>query len=266
LQVLDVVAEEPNSFTLSEVVESLAMEKSSVHRFVQTLVAAGLLELDVPTRRYHLAGKALWIGGGYLRYSPVYRAAYAELERLANETGAMSHLGVWESDAVLYLQTTRPLGYTLLFASVGGRRPVHSTALGKTMLAYRPAGDLERVFAKGCKRFTDNTITSIEEMRRHLERIRRRGFALDDEEGIRGLRCVAAPIRDSSEEVVAALSVSAPRAHLPDSKIFHCASMVQLAAMRVSFQLGYRPAHPRSELTPTPSGAKVVPARARLEP
>ena len=102
LQVLDVVAHEPNSFTFNEIVESAGMEKSSVHRFIQTLVAAGLLEFDPANRRYHVAGKALWIGSGYLRYSPVYRVAFPELEALAHATKAMTHLGVWDSDRVLY--------------------------------------------------------------------------------------------------------------------------------------------------------------------
>lgn len=253
LQVLDVVAQEPNAFTFKEIADSLTVDKSSVHRFIQTLIAAGLVDLDVANRRYHLAGKALWIGSGYLRYSPVYRAAYAQLERLANATGAISHLGVWDNDRVLYLQTSRPPGYTLLFANVGGRRLLHSTALGKAMLAYRPAGDLGRVFAQGCERFTDNTITSIDVMRSELRRIRRLGYALDNEEGIPGLRCVAAPIRDSSEGVVAALSVSGPRSHLTDSAIPDCARMVREAALWVSLQLGYRPAHPEAVLAPITS-------------
>ena len=254
LQVLDVVAHEPNSFTFNEIVESVGFEKSSVHRFIQTLVAAGLLEFDPANRRYHVAGKALWIGSGYLRYSPVYRAAFPELEAMAHATKAMSHLGVWDSDRVLYLQTTRPPGYRLLYANVGGRRPLHSTALGKMMLAYRSAGDLERVFSRGCERFTKHTITSLEAMRRELERIRRSGYAFDDEEGIIGLRCLAAPIRDSFETVVAALSVSAPAAQLTDRAVPEYARTVQLAALRVSLQLGYRPADPRTILTPIGSG------------
>ena len=265
LRVLDVVAQEPNAFTFNEIAVALGIEKSSLHRFIQTLIAAGLLELDVSNLRYHVAGKALWIGSGYLRYSPIYRAAFPELERIAHETAALSHLGVWDNDRVLYLQTTRPPGYTLLFANVGGRRPIHSTALGKTMLAYRPDEDLERVFAQGCERFTDNTITSLDAMRRELEHIRRCGYGLDNQEGILGLRCVAAPIRDGSERVVAALSVSAPLARLTDSEIPHCARMVQVAALRVSLQLGYRPADPRTALTPTTSSGDVVPARSGVD-
>ena len=130
------------------------------------------------------------------------------------------------------------------------------------MLAYRPDGDLERVFAQGCERFTNNTITSIDVMRRELRRIRRLGWALDNEEGIPGLRCVAAPIRDSSEGVVAALSVSASPAHLTDSEIPRYARMVQVAALRVSLQLGYRPADRRIALTPITSNDGAVPARS----
>lgn len=225
---------------MSEIAESTSVAKSTAHRFVGTLMAAGFVERDETNRRYHLAGKVLWVGTAYLRYSPTYRAGYAALDRLAHSADTMAHLGVWDNDAVLYLHTTGPIRSSLLVTDVGERRPVHATALGKTLLAYRAGEDLERVFTRGCERYTDKTITSIALMREELARIRQLGYALDDEEGVRGLRCVASPIRNSSGEVVAALSVSAPIAQLPDLEVPHCARLVQEAALWASVQLGYR--------------------------
>lgn len=240
LQVLEVLAQEPNSFGFSDIADALGIDKTSAHRFIHTLIAAGFVECNPHSRSYHLAGKALWVGTGHLRYSPVYRAAYGELESLAHSTETMAHLGVWDNDTVLYLHTVGPPRTVLLFTDVGQRRPVHSTALGKALLAYRPAEDLERVLASNSLRYTDKTITSVDAMREELVRIRRQDYALDDEEGIPGLRCMAAVIRDSRGEAVGALSMSGSLAQLTDAKIPHYARLVQQAALRASSQLGYR--------------------------
>lgn len=240
LQVLEVLAEEPNSFSFSDIADALSIDKSSAHRFIHTLIAAGLVECNPHSRCYHLTGKALWVGTGHLRYSPVYRAAYGELESLAHSAETMAHLGVWDNDTVLYLHTVGPPRAVLLFTDVGQRRPVHSTALGKALLAYRPAEDLERVLASNSLRYTDKTITSVGAMREELVRIRRQGYALDDEEGAPGLRCLAAVIRGGQGEAVGALSVSCSLAQLNDESILHHARLVQQAALRVSSQLGYR--------------------------
>ena len=226
--------------TFTEIAESLGIDKSSAHRFIHTLIAAGLVERGPVRRGYHLAGKALWVGSGYLRYSPIYRAGYGELEKLAHSTNTMAHLGIWDNDTVLYLQTAGPPRTSLLFTDVGQRRPVHCTGMGKAMLAYRPASDLERVLARDCGCYTNKTITSVDAMRKDLVRIRRLGYAVDNEESIQGLRCVAAAIRNNRAEVVAALSVSGPLAQLTDPEIPRYARLVQQAALRASAQLGYQ--------------------------
>jgi len=105
------------------------------------------------------------------------------LESLAHASNTMAHLGAWESDTVLYLQTSGPPRASLLFTEIGQRRPVHCTALGKAMLAYRPAETVERVLALNCEALTSKTITSAHAMHEEVSRIRRRGYAVDNEEG-----------------------------------------------------------------------------------
>jgi DNA-binding IclR family transcriptional regulator len=249
LEVLERLAENQRPLSLNEIADSMHVAKSTAHRFVTTLMTKGFVAREETSRRYHLTGKVLWVGTGFLRYSPPYRAGYAALDRLVGHLeNTMAHLGVWDSDSVLYLYTAGPLRSTLLFTDIGERRPVHCTGLGKALLAYRPAGDLERIFAHGVERYTDKTITSIPLMRTELERIRRVGYALDDEEGIRGLRCIASPIRDSSGEVVAALSISSHVAQLSDSEVSRCARLVREAGLWASVQLGYRTSTPHSSV------------------
>jgi IclR family transcriptional regulator, KDG regulon repressor len=241
LGLLQVLAQEPYAFSLSEIAESLSVAKSSAYRFLATLTAAGFVEQDSEMRRYQLTGKTLWVGTAFLRHSTVYHCGFAALEDLVQRAGTMDHLATWDNDKVLYLHSSGPPRSLNLFADTGDRRPVHATALGKVMLAYRPRADWERVFANGCERFTANTITSLSPMKKQLREILENGYAVDDEEGTRGVRCVAAAIKDRREQVVAALSVSGPRTLITDAGTLRFARLIQESALRVSMQLGYRP-------------------------
>ena len=241
LSVLELLAREPFEFGLFEISASLDAPKTSTHRLVATLMEAGFVEQDGDSRRYRLTGKALWVGTGFLRHSRVYRASFPVMQDLAGKTEGMVHLGLWDNDAVLYLHTVGHPSSLYLFANTGERRAVHATALGKVMLAYRSPEDLERIFSKEVERYTDKTITSLDAMRRELETIRDQGYALDDEEGVRGLRCLAAAIRDHKGQVVAAISMSAPTSVLAEDNRPHYASLVQEAAIRASVHAGYRP-------------------------
>lgn len=241
LQALELLAAEPHQYSLSDIASRLGLSMSSAHRILNTLVVGGLVAHDVVHKRYCVAGKALWIGCAYLRHSPLYRTSFAALENLARKSKTMAHLAVWDEDCVLYLHTVGPPRSPHLFSDTGERRPVHATALGKAMLAYRPAADLARIFSRPLERLTEKTITDRVAMEEELARIRDQGYALDDGECVRAMRCVAVPIRDASASVVGAISVSASRNDITYANAGEYARLVQEAALRVSIQLGHRP-------------------------
>lgn len=242
LRVLDVLANAPYQFTLTELSEVLGLGKSTVHRFVTTLMAAGYVEQELLGKRYRIAKKALWIGSSYLRHSAIYRCGFSLLEELSRKTEAMSHLAVLDGESVLYLHTSGPPRSLNLFADSGERRPVHATALGKAMMACQPDSYVRQVFSRKCERYTPNTIVDFERMEEELQKVRRLGYAIDDEEGVLGLRCIAVAIRDGNEAAVAAISVSGSREKVTDEAIPRLAYLVKEAALRISVQLGYRPA------------------------
>jgi IclR family acetate operon transcriptional repressor len=142
---------------------------------------------------------------------------------------------------VLYLHTVGSPSSLYLYADTGERRPIHATALGKALLAAAPHGEIEKVMARGCHRYTDRTITTLAAMKLELARIRERGYAVDDEEGVAGLRCVAAAIRGQRNEALAAISISAPAAVMPGDAVARYAALVREAALKISVQMGYRP-------------------------
>ena len=240
LQVLEILAGEPYALGLADLSDAMSLPKSSTHRLMSLLVESGFVELEPATKRYALSAKTLWIGSSYLRNSAVERSALAVMPQLSDETGTTSHLGVWDSGAVLILHSTDPSNATSLFVEVGERRPVHASALGKALLAYRPAADLGSVFDGALVQFTPRTITTMAAMEEELLRVREAGVAIDDEEYAPGMRCIAAPIRNQYG-VVAAMGISGDLSLIQDESMPRLRRLVQDAALRVSAQLGYRP-------------------------
>lgn len=241
-QVMDLLAAEPYELALSEIAARLGMPIASAHRAAATLAEAGFVEQDPATRHYRLAGKALWVGAGYLRRSTVYHAAFLVLQETAVRCRGLVHLAAMDAERVLYLHTVGSPSALYLYADIGERRPLHCTGLGKAMLAFSPAATVNRVLARKMEKLTRRTLTSAGALREELAGIRQRGYAIDSEESAIGLRCVAAPILDRSGIAVAAFSMSAPVNILTDEAVNRYAAIIREAALRVSAQIGYRPA------------------------
>jgi DNA-binding IclR family transcriptional regulator len=126
-------------------------------------------------------------------------------------------------------------------SGLGSRAPAHCTSVGKALLAYQPAETVNAVIENGLKRFTPNTITDAELLRQELATIRARGYAIDDEEIEEGLRCVAAPIRDHTGQVISAISVAAPVQRMSKKNVQTTIPSVVAAANAISRRLGYLP-------------------------
>jgi len=239
---LELLAQEPYEFPLSEVAARLEQPLTTAHRLMATLVEAGFAEQDSVSRRYRMAGKALWAGAAYLRNSPVYRASFLVMQETARTSAGLIHLGALHGDWVLYLHTVGSPSRLYYYADTGERRTLHATGLGKAILAWQPAEVVNRVMSRKLTRFTRRTICTGSKLQEELRVTRQRGYAIDDEEGVTGLRCVAAPIFDASGVSVAALSMSAPAQLLTKAAIEPASSQIREAAMKISVQVGYRPA------------------------
>jgi DNA-binding IclR family transcriptional regulator len=162
---------------------------------------------------------------------------------LGREIEGIVHFGVWDRDTILFLRSYgQPSGY-YLYADAGDRRPLHANAMGKAMLAWAPATEVNRIMSGGCDRFTENTITTLAAMQRELTVVRKRGYATNDEEWCLGLRAVASPIFGARREVVASICIGGPAIKISAARLVKLGTLVRDAGMQISRQLGYRPAH-----------------------
>lgn len=240
LRILETLGRESTDLGLVELSRGLLIEKSTLHRLLGTLEARGFVRKDPSSLRYSLGIRMLELGAAVTARSALGRAAAPVLDRLAVRCRQAVNLAVLDGDEILYVarrESPEPLRLTV---EAGRRLPAHCTALGKSLLAFRPLSEVRRLYSrrKRLRRFTPNTITNPREFLAHLEEVRRDGIAVDREELVLGLRCVGAPILDFTGYAVAAMSISAPAVTLSEERIGELRPMLVEAVADVSKALG----------------------------
>jgi len=238
-EVLELFTREHPEWGVSEVAKALAIPKSSAHALLATLAQIGFLK-RTREGRYRLGWRILALSQVLLSTSSWREEARRAMEELVARFGETTHLAVLECGRVVYvekLEGTRAV--RVVNTGVGVELPAHCSAVGKVLLAFRPWEEVERIMAeRGMPAFTPNTITTLDELKTELQAVRERGYAYDIEEVVPELCCVAAPIRDHTGEVVAALSLSVPFYRFQQLKEEYRRSVLE-AAHRVSERLGY---------------------------
>jgi DNA-binding IclR family transcriptional regulator len=241
MQVLDALLEARTPLSLEQVCAHTGLPKSTAFRVILNLRQGGYLtETD----------KGYWLGLKMLRFGALVEEgldlvpqARPLLSQLRDQVDETVHLAVLDDDLrVVYLDklpTQQAVG--LMMSRVGATASMHATALGKVMAAFRPEDEIcERIRLGGLEAFTEATIADAESFLRELREIRSRGYAVDNGEFETSVRCVAAPIRDSSGGVIAAVSISGPGTRMPVPLIGSSMAMqVVQTALRISQALGY---------------------------
>lgn len=198
-----------NGAGASELADHLDMPKSTVYDHLQTLTDIEYLVKEEGT--YHVGAQFLSLGGYARSQMKLYRVAASELQKLAEQTGEHVNLMIEEHGRGIFLYKVKGEDAVELDTYVGMRVYLQTTSLGKAILAHFPEAKVDEIIeAHGLPRITENTITDSDELKRELAEIRERGYAVDDEERVEGMRCVGAPILDSTGNSIGAISVSGP--------------------------------------------------------
>ncbi len=230
LDLLMLVVNDNRGFTLSEISRKLSIPKSTVSLLLEHLCERGFIMTDMVTRRYQVGPSLVQLSYLVTGQQKLTRIARPYLEWLSRETTEDVYLGVRTGTQVIYVDKVEGAQSVRLNIGIGFPRPMHSTALGRIFLAYGGDGLLEQVVVvRGLPKITDHTVTDIEILRAELERVRARGFSISDGESVEGVCALAAPIRDHSGEVVAALSVSGVRSRIIGNQQFVVESLLKAA-------------------------------------
>jgi IclR family transcriptional regulator, KDG regulon repressor len=241
LKIMECLAEgEKSSYTLTDLSRALRLHVSTVHRLLVNLMREGYVEQDHATGGYRLGFRVLRMGLRVLDSVDFRHVADPLLRELNRQTQETVHLAILQGDQALSIEkfdSPQPVG---LDARLGNAMPLHCTGVGKSLLAYQDEGMLQRIAqSPGLQRFTAHTLTSLPELRRELARIREQGYAVDNEEIVDGLRCVAAPIFDHQGKAVGAFSVAGPSSRVTPARVPEIAQLVKQTSQQISFRLGF---------------------------
>jgi DNA-binding IclR family transcriptional regulator len=246
LAILEAFSAETAELGVRELSRRLRLDKSIVHRLARTLAGRGFLEQNPETLRYRVGPRTFEVGQQYAPAARLTDAALPVLRGLARERQLNTYLGVLHEDAVLYLVALQSSGPIAIRATPGSRAQLHSTALGKVLLAAEPDGGAARLLGPGpLPRLTPATLVDPAAVLAQLAQVRRTGHAISDEENLPGVFAVGAPVRDRSGHVTAAISGARPRWLTPDARVPELARVVLEAAAAISHALG-APATDRS--------------------
>ncbi len=232
MAILELLAGSQRSATIAELSERLGYPSASVFRITQELADLGYLARDPASKRFTLTNKFLLLGQPQGRERGLVEASLPALRGLRRATGETTQLCcLVETESVVLEQllSIHPFKYS---AELGARCPAYSCAPGKAIIASLPEEDREELVGRiQFKRFTPTTLTSRRVFQAELARIAADGYALDRAEGLEGIHCVAAAIRDRSGYPVGGLTIAAPAVRVPPKDFARLGAVVRAAAL-----------------------------------
>lgn len=239
-RILKVLASGPRRLGVTELADRLGMTRPTVHGLLQTLQAHGLVEQDRDSDKYQLGAGLLQLGISYLDLNELRGRSIVHAERLATRVDAAVRVGVLHgASAVVVHHVFRP-DSSLQILEVGAQLPAHASAIGKAILAYRPAQTLADLLADDLPKLTARTL-SASSLRADLEATRERAYARERDEAVLGESSIAAPIFDHAGHVVGAIGVVGDTDRiLPRTPTKAMVAAVAEAARGVSRELGAR--------------------------
>lgn len=240
LMILELFDEQQSELRITEISAKLNLHKSTVHSLLKTLQLYGYIDQDEETGKYRLGFRLLERGQLILQQLDLRSVAARYLQQLSAETGQTVHLVILDGKEGLYIDKVEGKKAAIRYSRIGRRVPLHSSAVGKVLAAFRSEAEVRQLLHN--YEFipqTPRTIRSAEAFLAELETVRKRGYAVDNEENEPGVRCVAAPIFDHSGQTAAAMSISTMTALVDDNELSALAAKLQETTRQISRKLGY---------------------------
>lgn len=240
LGILELFDENHRSFSIKEISLKMDLNKSTVHSILKTLKHYGYIMQDSETAEYAL-GWRLYERGNLLmnqiEIKPVAQKYLMKLNQLTNET---VHLVLRVDREALYIDKINGNNTLVIYSRIGKKVPLHSSAVGKVLTAYLKREQINTIFRDyEFKQATQNTILTYDNYLVELEQVRGQGYATDNEENEAGIYCLAMPIYDYTQQVVAAISVSTPLVNFTEEKKEEILTYLKQCTTDLSSELGY---------------------------
>lgn len=227
---------------LVDLSKKVSLNKSTVHRLLNTLIYRGYVSQNPDNNRYKLSLKFLEIGSRVLNSLDIVSIAKPHIRKLSEKANEVVHLVSIEKDEIVYIDKIESNNTIRMHSYIGKRIPIYCTAVGKAYMAHLKNDrflELWDAIKDDLTKLTESTIISKDTMIKEIESIRNNGFAIDNEENEVGVICVAAPIFNHLKSVKYAISISTPKMRMDKNKIQLFGKLVKETATGISKDLGY---------------------------
>jgi len=242
LDLLEQFHDEVDELGVTELSKRLKLHKNNVFRLLATLELRGYIEQNRVTENYRLGLKTLELGQTFIRQMGLLRQAKPVLEALVKECNETTYVAILKDFYIIYLDAVETGMTVRVVTRVGSRLPAYCTAAGKVQIACMNDEELENYLpSKELKRYTANTITDRDILKKELKVIAEQGYALDNEELDVGVKCVSSAIRDYTRRIIGAVSISGPSMRFSDGRMQkELVPLVVKAAEEISSKLGFQ--------------------------
>lgn len=239
LDIIEVLSQENDGLGVTEIASRIGLPKSTAHRIIATMAERGYLS-RTDKGVYKIGLKLIEAVSCYINSLELQTEARPYVAQITAELGLTSHLGVLDGDQVVYIEKMDVFSNVRMYSQIGVRVHSYSCSLGKCLLSNFSANQIRKIMVNcSFMRFTKKTLGSVDELLADLDKVRSRGWAIDDEEAEIGHRCIGAPIYDYRGDIIAAISASGPTSILTEDRIESVAQYVRKQALEISKSMGY---------------------------
>ncbi len=239
--ILDCFTFQNREMGLSDISQITGLNKTTAKRLISNLTNRGFLQQHPESKRYQLGMRLFEFGGIVFSSFSLRKAASYPMSRLQNETGATVLLGVTMEDQLVYVDKREGRGMIRISSDIGWRRSLHYGMLGMVLMAHLDSEEVKRILKKNpLEAYTPFSITDKDAFSLRLERIRKQGYIMEKQEAVEGIIGIAAPIRDYSRQVIAALGIALPmRQRDSENNEDSIVDQLRAACDEISSDLGY---------------------------
>lgn len=240
MAILELLSKHPEGLGMVEIARAMEMPNNSVFRIATTLTELGYLQRDESSKRFSLTRKLLALGCQSVAEHSLVEESIEHMRQLRDKVKETVLLATVLNTQVIVIEQVTGIFPFRFVVDIGKQAPLHASAPGKAILAFLPENELDDLIKiMPFERYNDQTITSRQDFRQELTKIRQRGYAFDLAEEMHGVRCTAAPIFNHVGYPVAAITVTGPADRLPDDVLEHAGQMVKEHSMEISRQMGF---------------------------
>ena len=240
LTVLEHLSRVEGDIDLATLTQQLDIPKTTLLRLLNTLKRHNFVQQDERSRRYRLGWALIYLGQAANRVFDIVEFIHPYLEKLSRQSGETANLVFLDRNNAVYVDQVVSDNIIRGVPAIGAPLGLHCTAAGKVLLGWQPEQVVEQILEHTeLPGLTTNTITERQALRRELEKIRRQGWAIDDEESELGGRCVAAPIFEQKGTLVASISVMGPANRVNPDTIPALSALLVKTASEISRALGH---------------------------